>query len=1478
MRFFNFKNKTGYCSIISILIFFSLFSYSHAKDTDIYEVNIKQNAYMLMDNSGSMDFGVYEHTIDYGEMFDYLFTMVDGGTGTYIHDTVNNSDVFYQSHQPKNKIFLWQGKIGVTTKVVDGKTIAFTGDASDPDYLWYSNTLVDTHTVIDESGNLAHDGSASAQRLTTDADGNILFDGVKLPLGQDIKLHDFSSLYDGTIVDNGFGGLLNAPGYYFSGYEGVTAGSLNTAENGDSNIFFFVTGNWVNMQAMYNLHYTTNNPNPTGASTGDSAWKFELFPISESGWSIIEYNLDYPEGDGVKYENNLKEKDTERTITHPGAKQIQIHFSEFDVEGDKNAATFKYDYVVLRDSAGAAVQYYDNDNKPTSGDGWSVTVYDDTVNIALATDYSVLGTGYVIDKIRVTYHLDSYLMQNRLDVAKDAMLYALDAFKGKINWGFATFKYSGTSGDGATLHHALNPTLSDDANSASIKTHVQNLTPMYGTPLGEALQDVFDDGYYGKKNSLEKLMCRKNYIISVSDGYPSNDEDWSRIGGVTITDSDGDGWTADPYQYSSPPLNYYDDVASWIYNHSWRTKAVVSDPANSYENVITHHVSFGMFHPLLQEAAGDSGGEYIAAYNKAQLVAALHSLGMMISEAVSFTSPVVSVDSENKIQSGDDLYLGLFLPQDNRSWVGNIKKFKFGDGTAARPDKWMLYDASNNEVIDADGNFFDNTDGFFGDENDANDSDNYGASDVTEDGVGELVAETVKSNFLSGSTDKYWSRPIYTYNSTSNSLVHFSHSNITATDLNVADDTERDKVINYTHGYTFEANADKTPVGPRDWALGAVLHSQPVIISYYDSTDYSVLTKRYIAICANDGMLHVYDDSDGKEVFSFIPEDLLTKLKLIPLEPFVDTADGEITLYYRDKQPKYLIFGERRGGGYYWCLDISDQNALNWTVKWKYTNSEIYQSWSKPEIASFPTAINSTTGKITFKDAVIITGGYDPEEDNYPEPFDDLDNNGSPYKAAGGIDTGEWSKNNSLHDVNGNSSYDLYNPGANDYGRGIFIFDIDNPSNVISDSTGNQILPFSVQYGASDDTSGASQTLTSMQYCFPASPSVILKNYVNSYTDASGNTVSARITNLFRSLYAVDIYANVYKVFYDFEVGLASGSYSITKNDWVVKKIFSANPGSLNSSGTFGSSSNLSDTGRKAFYPPAVSLGGSAKYFDAGNFKHGDVYFTGLDEIASIFFGTGDREHPQYTMIRNRFYSVYDDTSVKAYDKSTSAEVAVSGAPYYENDLLNLSCDELDVNTTLTGINKSDLEKALTDDVTFDDSGTLKLEKAVDEDDAKGWYIILEDQGDSVNCSHCTYPAGYQSADIHKGEKILSKPALFAEILYFTSYKPSISDPCNPKGDGFSYALNYMDGTSAYNYNTLNDQVDETKYDVSDRYLKISNIFGLPSSFAVVVRDGEEGAMSMMGGKIVGPGEDGFKIKGAPAGIEFYYWRQKNLQ
>ncbi|MDD3815843.1 MAG: hypothetical protein PHZ02_14510 [Desulfocapsaceae bacterium] len=1496
-----------------LAVLFWLASPALAKDTDIYSVNAKQNCYVLMDSSGSMNFGVYEHTIDYGDMFDYLFALNDspvGDYGDYIYDTINNSSYFYKNHEPARKIFLWKGRIGATIATVDGQNVAFSGDAADPDYLWYSNDLVDTHTLIDIDGNLSDDGTGQ-RRITVDAAGYILLDGTRLPLGLDIKAHDFVTLYNGSIVDNGFNGLLNAPGYYFSGYEDTdTAVFNNPVENGDVDTWFFVTGNWVNMQAMYNLHYTTNNPTPPGAFNGDPAWPFEPFPIVPTSWTQIDHVLDYPEG-SVNYVNKLSETDTARTIVSAGAQYMQVHFSAFGVQGDGNVSNFTKDYVKIYDQAGNMVSQYDNDNKPTAvNDGWSPIITGDTATLNLKSDNSTTGIGYTIDKIRVVYVAaagGSYLMQSRLDIAKDSLVYVVEEFRGKMNWGYATFK----NGDGAQIESALNPNLNDDENRAAIVEHIEGVKAEGGTPLMEALQDVFEQGYYIKRHELDNLLCRKNYIISMTDGFPSADDDAARISNVpAFTDLDGDKWTQDPYQGLGDHPDYYDDVAHWIYTHSWLDKTEVTDPANSYVNVTTHHIAFGAKHPLLQDAAGESGGEYIVAYNKEQLVAAFYSLALMMSESVSFTAPVVSVDAVNKIQSGDDLYMGLFLPQDSTYWAGNVKKFKLGDDPATpETELFAILDKDNKAATNSDGEFLDNTATFWGDDTDPNDSDNYGAADIKEDGAGEVLLEDVMG-FFAATT--YWDRPIYTWKG--GAMVKFDRTHITKEDLGVADDAIRDKLINFTHGYTYDAvAATGAPVAVRDWILGAIIHSRPVVVNYYDTADPMLpLEKRLIVVGSNDGMLHVFNDDTGREEFAFIPSDILPKLQYVQdlvTNDMYDTVDGLITLYYRDKIPKYLIFGERRGGAYFWNLDVHDQNPLNWTVAWNYTNAEISQSWSEVKVASVPVAVTAA-GLRTYKDVAIITGGYDPEEDHFPEPFNDLDSNGTPYAANGTIDNQEWSKTDALQDVNNDDIYNKYNPGMNERGRGIFVVDIDNPASTTNVTLDNgstkQLLPFAVTYGAASVTTGAVQTSPDMKFSFPASPSVVTGLDKYTYNDGTSQVTGLK-DNVLLSLYAVDVYANLFKTRFAIDLEnngtFASPDWKIIAADWVVNKVFAANPGYTVGSGLIGTSTDLpimTDMGRKAFYSPTVSWGGSKGFFEAGNYYFPNVTFDTKDKMASLFFGTGDRENPKYTMIRNRFYAIYDDSSVTA-TLSPSTNVPVTSATYYENDLLNLTCDELGqdsiINSCYLGSPLPDggtcaaasadvdmkryLNSLLTDNAVYGTTPALEY-GATHENDAKGWYIVLDKQGDSAVCSHMTYPFTTISDDTsidpdnHDGEQILSEVILYYGNLYFTSYQASISDPCNPQGNGFTYALNYLNGSATFDMDPVGDT---PRKDVTDRYNKYTGIFGIPSGFTVITREGQAAAMASIGGAVKGPGPGGGVIIPSPGmGLELFYWRDSNSQ
>ena len=173
----------------------------------------------------------------------------------------------------------------------------------------------------------------------------------------------------------------------------------------------------------------------------------------------------------------------------------------------------------------------------------------------------------------------------------------------------------------------------------------------------------------------------------------------------------------------------------------------------------------------------------------------------------------------------------------------------------------------------------------------------------------------------------------------------FTTSNISASILGVANDTERDKVVGY-----FRGEESYNPEG--GWKLGDVFRATPINIGtpspyYFDARDvnqaFAVFRDshrrttanglRMVVTGANDGQLHAFRTSDGSEAWSFLPPNILTKLKNVAhtVHPtslqhqyFVDgpvtVADvwwgaGNGTAKYAGDWKTILITAEGRGGG-----------------------------------------------------------------------------------------------------------------------------------------------------------------------------------------------------------------------------------------------------------------------------------------------------------------------------------------------------------------------------------------------------------------------------------------------------------------------------------------------------------------------------------------------------------------------------------
>jgi type IV pilus assembly protein PilY1 len=628
----------------------------------------------------------------------------------------------------------------------------------------------------------------------------------------------------------------------------------------------------------------------------------------------------------------------------------------------------------------------------------------------------------------------------------------------------------------------------------------------------------------------------------------------------------------------------------------------------------------------------------------------------------------------------------------------------------------------------------------------------------------------------------------------------------------------------YGYSYDSVSPTDSKPKERRSWILGDIIHSEPRVLDYIDSSGN--LKARYLVVGSNDGMLHVFNDTDplnpdsiainfggrtftqGEELFAFIPRDLLTRLQefsaptthiyMVDGAPNIFRSTTTVSIGGTDYFKKTLVFGERRGGRSYWALDVTDPNPLNWKVKWQILGGtggtagfeDLGYTFGKPSFAQLRTA--NTGAASDIKDVVIFSGGYDTIEDGFPEAFADSNKNG--IKDA--LETFGAT-------VGGTENYDYWNPGKDSMGRGIFVVDVETGAVLFKATYGDDDLDGDE---ADDVTTGLDQKYAKMKYCFPADISVI------------------PFSNAEIMMYAADIYGQIWRIRYDYFEDLTNSYTSTASKKWSVKRIFTANPGSSLARGDysgFGSASLLSaDAGRKAFYSPDVS------------------YSTDWTGSPVLYFGTGDREHPRYSMISNRLYFLSDTNAFAD-----------------ERNLLNLTCDELDDNADADGngtVNDADT------------TARTAIRNLLDSGAARGFYRILDEQG---SCSQ-------SDGQSHLGEAILSQPTVFYKNVYFTGYQPTFGDECNPVGNAYIYALDYSYGTAAFNYDTTNDKLIENKIvkTLSDTYRVISGS-SIPSGVRVIMRDGHAAGLISAGGAVAGIGEDGStNIPGPPGGISPILW------
>lgn len=1340
---------------------------ARAEDIDIFRTRAKNTAMMVLDTSGSMSFPVYDHRIDYAAL---MRKMIDTGVAEDENDCrsgsswwdINETGEDYDRLVP-DRIYLvstwsrvtdvsWTDSSGVVrqVKALDDimQNIGSETDSSlNRRYPFLTNAII---PVLGRNGN--HWCVSSPATIGSDAEGHVIFPSAGL---RDMAGHPVvvSSDLSGTRLPNG-----------------------------------------------QDIPVSGTDQDPLTGEYYETGFSGRL------GWSGVYFSGCY-------------EKEGEHIEITP-----RIHDSEFDHGGARvycfatgnwlNFIKLVEDFrLVSLDAPCIATGAYPHQRLKF----WRYACLDSSLsNVDLCC-----GAGGAYE----------YKIRSRLDVAEASAMRILMDTGHMVNWGLMI-----PNGDNGGRVAAPPGTGVD-----SIVDILAGLEAGGAFPVGEAMQDAYLENAAYLEAHREASGCANNFLVIWSAGFPSGDDDWRRIDDDEGAENvhapefgscpDGNGSDCEYYGDADtwPVNNFSDDVSHWLYHEAGNTHSVLT-------------VAVDGSSAMLMDVADSSSGLHILPGREHRLVDVLLGNGYGIANGPSYTAPVSPVQASNRTRHDNFIYATCFKPERDACWRGNLKKYGLSSATIDQTDTAsIVVDRYGNEAVSSEGRFRPEAVSFWSNAPDG--------GHVTMGGAGGLLKASIdRVDIRQG--PYYDFRNIYTCKeaSASRQLVRFwrdgdrnEPDTILPSDLGLTGCTKesllkRDMIINHVYGYTFDAvdsggsvyneGADGAPLARRDWILGDIIHSEPCMIDYVDP-DHNPMF-RFIAVGANDGMLHVFADSPdpedpdapvtigdrtyrpGDEIWAFIPGDLLPKLTGFEMPNhhryFVD---GACTLYAAgtwhnagsnsvmrgegEYYDKVLVFGERRGGRSYWALDVSKPNPLEWSVIWQLRGGEspddfsehLGLSWSKPVLTSIK------TGPASSEKVVVFGGGYDPEEDHFPEPWIDGNHNGV-YDAGNPEDI--FDVNDSQYDAFDNDRRDEFNPEQNEIGCGIFVVRLSDGSTV-----------FKATFGPHNGSTQNGVTLSEMTYCFPADPSVI---------ELPSSTV----------IYLADIYGTIWKVDYEYS----------RPEPWGVKKVFMSNPGSgqpsaISAVAGVRSPYNMSERGRKMFYSPDISWLGNE-----------------WTRWPVLYFGTGDRSHPNYVpAYHNRFYVVSD-----------------TGQAAGEADLLNLTCDELDSNadTNQNGVLEMGGFGSDADLVAREMLYTILFgDEHYPEDPSvcRGWYRVLGLQGE------CTQG----NAVSHVGEMCVSRPVLFNGSVYFSTFQPHITSPCQSGGHAFVYALDYSFGNAAHDMNRENTVSALADAGTLEDTFRLVENCAIPSGVRIVSCPRDFSAVMSIGTALSGIGAEESPGNGQSTGI-----------
>jgi type IV pilus assembly protein PilY1 len=332
----------------------------------------------------------------------------------------------------------------------------------------------------------------------------------------------------------------------------------------------------------------------------------------------------------------------------------------------------------------------------------------------------------------------------------------------------------------------------------------------------------------------------------------------------------------------------------------------------------------------LWHAAVNGRGQYFSAKSPASLSSALSGTFAAI-QSITGSASSAATSTLQPTQGDNDIFIGKFT---SIKWTGDLQRYSIdpSTGSVSTTAAWSAQDQleqmapSNRKIYYS----------------------SPAAHGLAAFNSSNLAADGYTSYFQSFCTKTAASG---TGNPTQCSTLSSTDLTAANTAGNLISYLRGDQTLSYYRG--------------RDKMLGDIINASPVFVGKpkftYTTGGYSAFASSkasrigVVYAAANDGMLHAFKQSDGSELWAYVPTLMLPKLYKLAdngystsHDYFVDATPVMGDVYFNSAWHTIIVGGFGGGGQGYYALDITD--PTNPVALWEFTDNDMGFTYGNPII------------------------------------------------------------------------------------------------------------------------------------------------------------------------------------------------------------------------------------------------------------------------------------------------------------------------------------------------------------------------------------------------------------------------------------------------------------------------------------------------------------------------------------------------